>query len=323
MIRALALLPAICVVVLAGMALPVQAAAPEGPQITVLADGFGTGFGRDIITMGANGKSPQAVIKEAGWSRLSWSADGSLLAFGSFGDWDGEVVAVDEVHSSGLRFYRRASFEGDNPVMAPDGHTVAYLHKGSIWLLNVMSGSVRRATPWRLQTDFEPSSFSPDGSKLAGTTYGQRGLEAVAVDLHTGHVSLLAWEASEPVYSPDGSEVAFIRWKNWRASGVDDGSPPIDELRVTRVGTFPRSRLLRRSHKLLAWPSWDPSGQRLAFTRTRVVENGYTDPKKGDALMAINADGTCLKKVYTDPETTLYSAAWQPGPGREAGPISC
>lgn len=322
MSRPLALLPAICVLVLAGMALPVQAAAPEGPQITVLADGFGPGFGRDIITMGANGKSPQAVIKEAGWSRPSWSADGSLLAFGAYGDWDGEVVAVDEVNGPGLRFYRRASFEGDNPVMAPDGHTVAYLHKESVWLLNVRSGSVRRATPLR-RMYFEPSSFSPDGSKLAGTTFGQWGQEAVAVDLHTGHVSLLAREASEPVYSPDGSEVAFIRWKNWRSSGVDDGSPPIDELRVTRVGTFPRSRLLHRSHKLLLRPSWDPSGQRLAYIRTRVVENGYTDPKKGDALMAINADGTCLKKVYTDPETTLYGAAWQPGPGREAGPIFC
>ena len=117
--------------------------------------------------------------------------------------------------------------------------------------------------------------------------------------------------------------MAFIRWKNWRASAVDDGSPPIDELRVTRVGTFPRSRLLRRSRKLLAWPSWDPSGRRLAFTRTRVVENGYDNPMKGDALMAINANGTCLKRVYTDRETTLYGAAWQPGPGREAGPIAC
>jgi Tol biopolymer transport system component len=230
---------------------------------------------------------------------------------------------VAEANGPGIRFFRRASLEGGNPVMAPDGHVVAYPYKGSIWLLNVMSGSVRRAAPWRLQAAFEPSSFSPDGSKLAGTFLDGRGNSAVAVDLRTGHVSPLAREASEPVYSPDGSEVAFIRWKNWRSSAVDDGSPPIDELRVTRVGTFPRSRLLRRSHKLLAWPSWDPSGRRLAFTRTRVVENGYTDPKKGDALMAINADGTCLKRVYSDPDTTLYGSAWQPGPGREAGPISC
>lgn len=206
--------------------------------------------------------------------------------------------------------------------MAPDGHTIAYAYEGSVWLLDLTSGSVRRALPPRSFAGLEPSSFSPDGSKLAGTV-GWLGSSAVAVDLHTGHVSLLAREASEPVYSPDGSEVAFIRWKNWRASAVDDGSQPIDELRVTRVGTYPRSRLLRRSHKLLVGPSWDPSGERIAFIRTRVVENGYTDPKKGDALMAINADGTCLKKVYTDRETTLYSAAWQPGPEREAGSISC
>src|SRR5262249_13390243 len=181
-----------------------------------------------------------------------------------------------------------------------------------------------RALPPNSYWGFEPSSFSPDGSKLAGTTYNPRwGELAVAVDLQTGHYSLLARGASEPVYSPDGSGVDFIRWRNWWAGAVDDGSPPIDELRVTRVGTFPRSRLLQRSHKLLAGPSWDPSGQRLAFIRTRVIENGYTEPMRGDALMAINADGTCLKKVYTNKEITLQSATWQPGPGREAGPISC
>jgi Tol biopolymer transport system component len=272
--------------------------------------------------MSPSGESPQTVIKEVGWSRPSWSADGSLLTFGAYGEWSGEVVGVAEANGPGIRFFRHASLESGNPLMAPDGRVVAYPYKGFVWLLNITSGSVRRALSLRPYAGFEPSSFSPDGSKLAGTI-GWGDSSAVAVDLRTGHVSLLAREASEPVYSPDGSEVAFIRWKNWKASAVDDGSPPIDELRVTRLGTFPRSRLLRRSRKLLAWPSWDPSGQRLAFTRTRVVENGYTDPKKGDALMAVNADGTCLKRVYSDPETTLYGSAWQPGPGREAGPISC
>lgn len=321
MARAVSVSVLVCLLLLLGTFQPAQAAAPEGPQITVLAH-TGVEFGQDIITMSPSGESPQTVIEEVGWDRPSWSADGNLLTLAAYGEWSGEVIAVAEVNGSGLRFYRGAPLEGGNAVMSPDGRTVAYPYKGSVWLLNVTSGSVRRALPSRSYAEFEPSSFSPDGSKLAGTV-GWLGSIAVAVDLRTGHVSLLAQEASEPVYSPDGSEVAFIRWKNWRASGVDDGSPPIDELRVTRVGTFPRSRLLRRSRKLLAWPSWDPSGRRLAFTRTRVFENGYDTPMKGDALMAINADGTCPKRVYTDREATLYGATWQPGPGREAGPISC
>jgi Tol biopolymer transport system component len=316
MARAIALVPAICFVVLAGMALPVQAAPLEGPQITVLAEGFEAEGRRDMVALGPNGESPQAMFREAGWSGPSWSADGNLLAFGSYGEWHGEVPAVADVGASSIRFFKRAPLVGHKPVMAPDGETIAFTYRYTIGLLDLASGTVRR-----LPADFEPSSFSPDGSKLAGTL-GFAPADAVAVDLRTSHVSLLAREASEPVYSPDGSEVAFIRWKNWRRSWVDDGSPPIDELRVTRVGTFPRSRLLLRSHKLLAGPSWDPSGQRISFIRTRVVENGYTEPKQGDALMAINADGTCLKKVYSDPEATLYAAAWRPGTGREA-PIAC
>jgi Tol biopolymer transport system component len=158
---------------------------------------------------------------------------------------------------------------------------------------------------------------------LAATGYGARGSEAVAVDLRTGRFASLAREASAPTFSPDGSEVAFIRWKNWRSSGRDDGSPPINELRIARVGAFPRSRLLLRTRSLLAWPSWDPSGSRLAFTSSQVVENGYSGPEEGDKVMAVNADGTCLTRVLTDPEQTLYGSAWQPGVGREAGPISC
>jgi hypothetical protein len=39
--------------------------------------------------------------------------------------------------------------------------------------------------------------------------------------------------------------------------------------------------------------------------------------------MAINADGTCLGQVFSDPDLTLYGPVWQPGVGREAGPMSC
>ena len=129
------------------------------------------------------------------------------------------MVTVAEVDGPGLRLYHRAKLDG-NPVMAPDGRTVAfsrsrlvkvlpgrenYLIKSAIWLLNVKTGKLRRLTRWRLQTSLEPSSFSPDGTKIG----------------------------------------------------------------------------------------------------------------------AINADGTCLTRVFTDPHLVLYGAVWQPGPGRDAGRIDC
>jgi Tol biopolymer transport system component len=337
--RRIALLPVVCVVLLTGMASPGQAAEPEGARLAVLIDNLGDERGADIVTMAPDGGSPQAVIRGASWTRPSWSADGSLLALGATGeDWKGTVIAVAEADGPGLRFYRRAGIEGGDAVMAPDGRTVAfprsklvkvlpgrenYLYKSSIWLLDVKTGSVRRSTPWRLQTYFEPSSFSPDGSRLAVAMFDRRGFRAVAVDLPSGHTSLLAKDALAPAYSPDGSEVAFVRWKNSRASAVDDGSPPLDELRVARVGEPSKSRLLLRRRGLLAEPSWDPSGNRLAFIFSRVEEIGSAGPEEGDNLMEVNADGSCLTRVFSKADLIVSAPAWRPGPGRGAGPISC
>src|SRR6476659_7642776 len=168
--RTAALLPAICVVALASTAPPVRAAMPEGPQITVSTEGFDTKARSAIVTMGPGGQAPRAIIDGGGWGQPSWSADGSRLAFGSYEARSGEVVAVAEPGGPGIRFFGNAPLVGDHPVMAPDGKTVAYWYKNTTWLLDVESGSVRRATPRVPEaTDFEPSSFSPDGSKLAGT----------------------------------------------------------------------------------------------------------------------------------------------------------
>jgi hypothetical protein len=328
-------------------AAPASAVEPAGPRLAIVARDHGD----RIITVGPHGEDRRNLVSDPDyWSfgeRVSWSAAGDRLSFlvsGPFDDVASEpygtgspIVGVAESDGSASQVFPRAFLNASEPVMAPDGASVFfqriklikvlpgrenYLFKSSLWSLDLADGSVRQRTRWSY-ANLMPFSFSPDGKSLAATSFDARGLRAVAVDLQTGQVSLLAREASEPVYSPDGSEVAFIRWKNWRKSGVDDGSPPIDELRVTRIGSFPRSRLLRRSRKVLAWPSWDPSGEEIAFTRTRVRENGDHDPRKNDAVMAINADGTCLTRIYSDRETVLFGATWQPGLSREAGRITC
>ncbi len=66
------------------------------------------------------------------------------------------------------------------------------------------------------------------------------------------------------------------------------------------------------------------SGQRIAFTRLGGGTLGdLSHPHEGNAVMQVNADGTCLTPLLKIAGGTFYGSAWQPGPGREAGPIAC
>jgi len=314
---------------------------PSGPRLAVAVFGPGTELRDAIVTIGPSGQGLEVLISGPNYwgfgDRASWSADGSLLAFSAFGPFQGSRFGITTL-SGGSTVFPRAFLNASDPVLSPAGRTAyfadaklvkvlpgreSYLFKTSIWSLDLAKGTVRRKTKWQLGVPMVPSSLSPDGQSLAGTRHTRRGRQAVALNLRTGRLRILAQAASEPTYSPDGSRVAFVRWRIWRTSGSDNGSPPINELRVARVGAFPRSQLVLRKRKLLAWPSWDPSGNRLAFTLSHVVENGHESPELGDKLMAVNSDGTCLTRVFTDPDLILYGATWQPGPGREAGRIEC
>jgi Tol biopolymer transport system component len=352
-----------CVVVLVlaagllALAMPAGAATPEGPRlaISVSTDGPGAEDERsEVITTGPSGEGRQRLVGGPGASigdPLSWSSDGNRLAFavsgaesttwGPFGTgW--RVVGVAEVTDGRIRVFPRAFLNAGDPVMAPDGRSVAferakrvktppgsesYLFKSSIWLLDVEDGSVRRLTRWRLSPPFlSPISYSPDGSALIAVFLDRRGFRRlVAIDLRSLRSRLLAplgWDVWQPTYSPDGTKLAFVRLKQAPKTRLPPVRP-VSELVVARADGAGAERVLRRKG-YISFPSWDPSGSRLAFTRDPPAEAiGILLPEPGNKVMAINADGTCLTQVFTDPELTLHRSAWRPGTGREAGPIEC
>jgi Tol biopolymer transport system component len=313
------------------------AAAPEGPRLAIVAQKYG----QEVITIGPLGEDSLQIVdpEHAGSGSLpSWSADGSRLAFTAdvYPD-DDPVLGVADADGGNLRIYPRIRLELGDPVMAPDGRSAAFarvrvLRYGparrtfsfriSIWSFDFQKRAVRPLTRWRGEY-LLPSSYSPDGSTLAATGFDGRRFRAVAIHLGNGRTSLLARNAAEPVYAPDGSSFAFVRRKPWDPSGIKEETSSVGELRVGRIGAPVGSRLLLRMRGLLGLPSWDPSGQRLAFVNSRDEDPGDRGLEKGNRVMAINADGTCLTKVFSNPDMTLYGAAWQPGTGREAGPISC
>lgn len=329
-----------------------MAAAPQGPRLAVVkltAKRYRVELltvdpsGGHPLRLAGSGPNPRLLLI---LSSLSWSPDGEKGLFtgmiGAKGGDDHEpIVRIFTVRAdgSGLRVVR-----GTNgayaPVFSPDGRTVAFtrfvdretpttvggkarpeFHGASIWTVDLLTGAQRQLTPWRDGLYYGASSFSPDGSTLLATHEDNRFLyesEPVALELDGSGSRRLLEDGSSPVYSPDGSEIALIR-----NSAYGKGGEQTTDLYVIRADGSGVRRLTRTPGRYEFSPSWDPSGERLAYARSSVARSENAPPGLRNALMQINADGSCQTKVLSAPGTAFSGFAWQPGTGREAGRIEC
>jgi Tol biopolymer transport system component len=169
----------------------------------------------------------------------------------------------------------------------------------------------RQLTPSRQGVAYTASSFSPDGSTLLATRSVGRGrAEPVVLSLETGVATRLLPDGLQPVYSPDGSRIAFFR---------KVGRRKLNDLFVLDVESGALHRLTRTSPGYELFASWDPSGERIAFARYRGRHFEWAN-----SIVQINVDGSCEREILARTRRTVYSGpSWQPGRGREAGRIRC
>jgi TolB protein len=266
---------------------------------------------------------------------LSWSADGSQIAFaGSRGFGGRRGIYVVRPDGTGLRFLRGTG-SGANPVFSPDGTKIAFSRPdddhfySTVWVANANGSGARQVVDGREGFDYMPSSFSPDGSTLAVTresAFNPPEPRALLFRLQgEGSPKLLARWASEPVFSPDGSQIVFVRHSIEHPQGFRITHR---DLYLMSADGNARRPLTRTRWTSESYPSWDPSGQRIAFNSFRISREPWDALfdallPVGNSIVQVNADGTCRQKVLSVRGVGIYGALWRPGPGREAGPISC
>lgn len=316
-----------------------------------------------IVAVGPGGEQRLKLYSGDGreprpFGTLSWSPDGSELAFAGA---TGKLASPDEEEAiyvipaaGGVPRRIAGTTNGASPVWSPDGGQIAFSRDRSrfhinpktfdfstyssttTWIVTAAGGHARRLTPWGNGKSIEPSSFSPDGSSLGLTREnGNRGPEAVLLDLSGGGITVIDREAEGPAFSPDGSRIALASFRDGIVVGKGENRMAVNELYAVDADGGHPQRLTFTPHRQEKAPSWDPSGARIAFIQTtaRFIESFSS------VIGEVNADGSCPTlvagklKARNKPGSLLEGAlasgpllgapAWQPGSDRGAGPLAC
>lgn len=212
------------------------AVSPSGTRIAYVYSADGSND--QVWIMRANGSHQQLVVDEPDWSGTgpSFTADGSRLLYSRCGNyvafyWTCKIVSV-RLDGSDRRTIIGGTWHPSDPVMSPDGDTIAYVsdaggYDARIWLANA-NGTHRRVLGANTILVERPM-WSPDGTHLVFTDSRYSRIFTIRVD--GNGLKQVASHSIFGAWSPDGCRLVF------KGDGRSDGFGP---LRTTNTdGTDP------------------------------------------------------------------------------------
>ncbi len=354
---------AICILLAAALVGPAVASSPPGPRLATVELIQTKGSERDekasapfvaLTTMGPLGAKQRHLLK----GRLEEGPRGQVVPFPFYGPaWfgDGSAIAFLGFKGKSAGFYLTSADGSEleplkgvlGPVFSADGRTMAFSrtrsrhrHPGrpdsrdysstTTWVVDLTTGELTRLTPWRDGLSNVPTSFSPDGSVLVMTKNDDEidGPQVVLTHPDGSGSQVLLEQATEATISPDGSRIAFASYQNPTHIEAEEGRGyDIGELYVANIDGSGVRRVTRNDDEIETSPSWDPSGERIAYVAMKASTSfvpglDFLFPV-GNAIAEVNADGSCKTTVRSSPKVAYYGVAWEPGVGREARRIEC
>jgi Tol biopolymer transport system component len=253
---------------------------PDGKEIA-------WNYSGTIWRMNAEGSRQRPLSTPGAAARLGgprWSPSGSTLAFVG----NGAVRLIDRDGKN-----QRKLVVGGNPAWSPDGGKVAFVRSNDLWIVNADGSGERRLTSDAIKMGRSRVGWSPDGSSLVA----ERGGDIYIVDAASGAARDLTPGGStdfDPVWSPDGSLIAFERFDSGLYLVRPDGS----ELQKLSEGDTYR-------------PAWSPDGTRIAFAINVYASSDCYPCTDLHEIRIIRADGTGEKTLRSTPRG-VGAPAWSP-----------
>lgn len=238
-------------------------------------------------------------------TQLSISSDGRHVVFVRGGDHGSNWDDAMPVNPTGMPTPPRVQIwsvpfdggepkalgEGENPVISPNGETVAFVKDRTIWVVPV-DGSRPATRLLAVRGDNGDPRWSPDGSRLAFTS--GRGDHSF-IGVFTNDSTPIQWIApttsrdGTPRWSPDGARLVFVR-----RPGAGGAPEPLLETRPQ------------------AWSLWTAdaaTGEARELWTSPFTLRGSPPSTHGGVNLHWAAGGRIVFMSYMDGQPHLYSIA--------------